>query len=57
MRLAKATMSAKTFFMAKTFRAQSTNYLRQEKSLRDHGAGDGKPGDSGSWRDWCAGAG
>jgi hypothetical protein len=26
---------AKTFFMAKTFRAMRANYLRQEKSLRD----------------------
>jgi hypothetical protein len=30
-------MITKTFFMAKTFRAQSTNYLRYEKSIRDHG--------------------
>jgi hypothetical protein len=29
---------AKTFFTAKTFRAHSTNYLQQEKSLRDPGA-------------------
>jgi hypothetical protein len=30
-------MIAKIFFIAKTFLAQSTNYLRQEKSPRDHG--------------------
>jgi hypothetical protein len=29
-------MIKKTFFMAKTFRAHSTNSLRYEKSLRDH---------------------
>jgi len=28
---------AKTFLSAKTFRAPGTNFLRQEKSLRDHG--------------------
>jgi 2-succinyl-5-enolpyruvyl-6-hydroxy-3-cyclohexene-1-carboxylate synthase len=28
----------KAFFTAKTFRAHSTNYLRQEKNIRDHGA-------------------
>jgi hypothetical protein len=31
-------MIAKTFFIVKIFRAQSTNYLRREKSIRDHGA-------------------
>ena len=36
-------MIAKIFFIAKTFRAQSTNYLRQEKSLRDHGGELGRP--------------
>jgi hypothetical protein len=36
-------MITKTFFIMKNFRAQSTNYLRQEKSLRDHG------GELGSW--------
>jgi hypothetical protein len=30
-------MITKIFFIAKTFLAQSTNYLRQEKSPRDHG--------------------
>jgi hypothetical protein len=29
-------MIVKTFFTAKTFRAQGANYLRQEKSIRDH---------------------
>jgi hypothetical protein len=31
-------MIAKTFLLAKTFRAHSTNFLRQEKSLRDQRA-------------------
>jgi hypothetical protein len=31
-------MITKTFFMAKIFRAHSANSLRQEKSLRAHGA-------------------
>jgi hypothetical protein len=26
----------KTFLCAKTFRARNTNYLRQEKGIRDH---------------------
>jgi len=30
-------MIAKTFVIAKTFRAHSANFLRQEKSIRDHG--------------------
>jgi hypothetical protein len=30
-------MSPKTFLLAKTFHANSANFLRQEKSLRDHG--------------------
>jgi hypothetical protein len=30
-------MIAKIFLMAKTFRAQSTNYLRRQKSIRYHG--------------------
>jgi len=29
-------MIVKTFLLAKTFLAHSTNFLRQEKSLRDH---------------------
>jgi hypothetical protein len=29
--------TAKTFLLAKTFRAPGTNFLRQEKSFRDHG--------------------
>jgi hypothetical protein len=29
-------MITKPFFIAKTFRAHSTNFFRQEKSLRDH---------------------
>jgi hypothetical protein len=36
-------MIAKTFFIAKTFRAYGTNFLRQEKSLRDHGGEVGRP--------------
>jgi hypothetical protein len=28
---------AKDFIIAKTFRAYSTNFFRQDKSLRDHG--------------------
>jgi hypothetical protein len=36
-------MIAKVFFIAKTFRAQSTNYLRQQKSIRDHGDELGRP--------------
>jgi hypothetical protein len=36
-------MIAKIFFIAKIFRAQSANYLRQEKSLRDHGGELGRP--------------
>src|SRR5580700_9736884 len=28
---------AKTFLLRKTFRAHGTNFLRQEKSIRDHG--------------------
>jgi hypothetical protein len=31
-------MITKPFLSAKTFRAQSTNFLRQDKSLRDHRA-------------------
>jgi hypothetical protein len=31
-------MIAKAFLSAKTFRAHGTNFLRQEKSLRDHRA-------------------
>jgi hypothetical protein len=34
-------MIAKEFILAKTFRAQGTNYLHQEKSLRDQRATDG----------------
>jgi hypothetical protein len=30
-------MITKAFFTAKTFRAHSANYLRQEKNIRDHG--------------------
>jgi hypothetical protein len=30
-------MIAKTFLLAKTFHANSKNFLRQEKSLRDNG--------------------
>jgi len=30
-------MIAKDFFIAKTIRAYSTNFLRQEKTFRDHG--------------------
>jgi hypothetical protein len=41
--LAPASVIAKTFLMLKTFRAYRTNSLRQEKSLRDHGAAGGKP--------------
>jgi hypothetical protein len=29
-------MITKDFVLAKTFRAYSTNFLRQEKSFRDH---------------------
>jgi hypothetical protein len=34
---------AKTFLSTKTFRAPGTNFLRQEKSLRDHGDAAGPP--------------
>jgi hypothetical protein len=33
-------MIAKTFLLAKLFRAYGTNFFRQEKSLRDHGSQD-----------------
>jgi len=33
----RAAMIAKDFPFAKTIRAHSTNFLRQSKSLRDHG--------------------
>jgi len=36
-------MIAKTFIIAKTFRAHGTNSLPQEKSLRDHGDALGRP--------------
>jgi hypothetical protein len=36
-------MIAKTFLTAKTFRAYGTNFLRQEKSFRDHGGAPGRP--------------
>jgi hypothetical protein len=36
-------MIAKTFLLAKTFRAYGTNFLRQEKSIRDHGDEQGGP--------------
>jgi hypothetical protein len=34
---------AKTFLSAKTFRAYGTNFLRQEKSFRDHSRVLGRP--------------
>jgi len=34
-------MIAKDFLIAKDFRAHSTNFFRQGKSFRDHGAGGG----------------
>ena len=34
----RTAMIAKTFLLAKTFRVYGTNFLRQEKSLRDHKA-------------------
>jgi hypothetical protein len=36
-------MIAKTFLLAKLFRAYGTNFLPQEKSLRDHGDELGHP--------------
>jgi hypothetical protein len=30
-------MITKTFIIAKLFRAQGKNFLRQEKNIRDHG--------------------
>jgi hypothetical protein len=36
-------MIAKLFIIAKTFRSPSANFLRQEKSLRDHGDVPGGP--------------
>jgi hypothetical protein len=33
---------AKTFLSGKTFRAYDTNFLRQEKSFRDHGRAPGR---------------
>jgi hypothetical protein len=36
-------MIVKTFIIAKTFRSPSANFLRQEKSLRDHGDALGCP--------------
>jgi hypothetical protein len=35
-------MITKTFLLAKTFRAHSTNFFRQEKSLHDHGNAPGQ---------------
>jgi hypothetical protein len=37
------TMITKVFFIAKTFRAYGENFLRQEKSIRDHGGEAGRP--------------
>jgi hypothetical protein len=39
-------MITKTFIIAKLFRAQGTNFLRQEKNIRYHGnaASRGSPG-------------
>jgi hypothetical protein len=36
-------MIVKDFISAKTFRAYGANFLRQAKSLRDHGGAPGRP--------------
>jgi hypothetical protein len=36
-------MIAKDFFIAKDFRTYAMNFLRQEKSLRDHGGSPRHP--------------
>jgi len=36
LRSASSTRVAKTFLLTKTFHAHNTNFLRQEKSIRNH---------------------
>jgi hypothetical protein len=43
-------MIAKDFITAKDFYTYSINFLRQEKTLRDHRADDAPPRECSDWR-------